>query len=44
MKLNEFTKEEWRDVTKKLRPDWTEDQFDKAWNEFAEAKRRKSLQ
>lgn len=39
--LNEYDKTEWRDVAQKLRPDWTDEQFEKAWNEFVELKRSK---
>jgi hypothetical protein len=38
--LNELDRDEWRDVARRLRPDWTEAQFDKAWAEF---QRDKSL-
>lgn len=37
-KLNEFDKDEWRDVSRKLRPDWTEEQFEEAWQEFVALK------
>lgn len=32
--LNEFEKEEWRDVARLFRPDWTEEDFDREWIEF----------
>lgn len=31
---------EWRDVARKLRPDWTDAQFDEAWADFVERKQR----
>jgi hypothetical protein len=43
-RLNEFDREEWRDIARIFRPDWTEEDFDDAWKEFIEMKRRKSLQ
>ena len=39
-RLDEFDKNEWRDVARRLRPDWTDDDFDEAWDEFVELKRR----
>lgn len=42
-KLSEFEKEEWRDVARRLRPDWTDDEFEKAWAEFVELKKSKKL-
>jgi hypothetical protein len=33
-RLNEHDKNEWRDVCRLARPDWTEDQFEEAWCEF----------
>jgi len=47
-RLNEYDKEEWRLVARQFGPDWTEEQFDAAWDEFcrlkAEHERRKGLQ
>jgi hypothetical protein len=43
-RLDEFSKEEWQDVSRKLRPDWTDEQFEEAWVEFQEMKRRKAQQ
>ncbi len=37
-RLNEFDKEEWRLVARRLRPDWTDEQFEQAWAEFAAEK------
>lgn len=42
--LHEFDKDEWRDATRRLRPDWTDDQFERAWAEFVAQKRRKDMQ
>lgn len=42
--LHEYDKDEWRDVTRRLRPDWTDDQFERVWAEFVEQQRRKALQ
>lgn len=41
--MREFSKEEWRDVARRLRPDWTDEDFEAAWNGFLELKRRKAL-
>ncbi len=41
--LKEFDETEWRDVAKRLRPDWSEDDFQKAWLEFSEWKRTRFL-
>jgi len=38
-KQNELDKEEMREVVRLLRPDWTDEQFDKEWNAFLELKR-----
>lgn len=42
-RLDEIDKEEWRLVSRQLRPDWTEEDFEAAWIEFMELKRRKRL-
>ncbi len=44
MTLQEFTKTEWRDVVRKVRPDWTSEEFEAAWDAFVEMKRRRALQ
>jgi hypothetical protein len=41
--LNEFDKEEWRLVARQFRPDWSDEDFDEAWAEFAEMKRLKGM-
>jgi hypothetical protein len=43
-RLDEHDRDEWRDVARVVRPDWTEAQFDAAWAEFVEMKRRKGMQ
>ncbi len=43
-RLNEFNKTEWRDVCRKVRPDWTDEQFEEAWAEFVEMKQRRTAQ
>ncbi len=42
-RLDEFTKEEWRDVSRLARPDWTDEQFEEYWKGFVEMKRKKGL-
>jgi len=42
-RMDEFDKDEWYQVCRTVRPDWTEAQFDKAWADFCEAKRRKAF-
>ena len=37
-RLDEFDRLEWWDVARKLRPDWTEEDFDAAWDEFQRLK------
>ena len=41
VRLNELSKEEFRDVTRLLRPNYTDEQYEKDWSEFCEFKRRK---
>lgn len=43
IRLHELDKDEWRNVARKLRPDWTDEQFEEAWHEFCEMKRRKKI-
>ena len=43
IRLDEFTKDEWRDVCRRLRPDITDDEFDEEWREFQAHKRRRRL-
>lgn len=46
-RLDEFDKDEWREVVRLVRPDWTDEQFDEAWDDFqrmkAERQRRLAL-
>lgn len=42
-KLNLLSKDEWRDVTRSVRPSWTDEQFEECWAEFCEMKRWKEL-
>ncbi len=39
--LNEFTKDEWWDVCHSVKPDINRDEFDVAWKEFCDWRRRK---
>jgi len=41
--LNEFDKEEWRIIAVRLRPEWTEEEFEDSWNEFVALRVRKVL-
>lgn len=43
MEVKDFTKEDWYDLSRKARPDWSEEQFEEYWKEFVEMKRRKEL-
>lgn len=43
VRLNELDRDEWREVCRILRPDWSEEEFDRAWSEFQELKRRRAL-
>lgn len=38
VRLNELDKEEMRLVSRKLRPDWTDEQFDEMWADFCAMK------
>jgi hypothetical protein len=31
-RLGEFDKTEWHDIIRKLRPDWSDERFETAWN------------
>lgn len=42
--LNEFDKTEWRDVARKFRPDWTDEDFDREWAEFQAMKAKRAMQ
>jgi hypothetical protein len=43
VRLDEFTKDEWRDIARKVCPEWTDEQFDEAWTEFENLKLEKRL-
>jgi hypothetical protein len=43
VKLDEFDKNEWRDVARLLRPDWDDEDFDRAWDEFVKLKQSKEV-
>lgn len=43
VRLDEFSKDEWREVARRLRPDMSDGEFELAWTEFCELKRRKHL-
>lgn len=42
MRLDEFDRDEWEDVARRLRPDWSEEDRDEAWNEFVRLKALRS--
>lgn len=44
VRLTEFDKDEWRDVARKLCPDWTDEDFEREWAAFQKFKRRKKMQ
>lgn len=37
-RLDEFDKDEWWDVCRRLRPDLTREEYDAMWDEFQQAK------
>lgn len=43
-RLDEFDKNEWRDVARRASTKMTDDEFEAAWNKFIEIKRRKQQQ
>lgn len=43
-RLDEFDKDEWREVARLIKPAWTEAQFEEAWQEFMELQQRKKMQ
>jgi hypothetical protein len=43
VRLDEFTKNEWLDVARKLKPDLSDQEYDKMWDEFLEAKVKHKL-
>lgn len=42
--LNEWLKEEWRDICFKANPDLTEEEFEVLWKDFQVYKEKKGLQ
>jgi hypothetical protein len=48
VKLNEYTKDEWKDVALHFKPGLTDEEYDEMWNGFrdfkAEHLRKKSIQ
>lgn len=42
--MNELDKNEWWDVMRSVKPDLTREEFDLAWEEFQEMKRRRAVQ
>lgn len=44
VRLDQMEKDEWRDACRRLRPDWTDEDFERAWAEFQAIKRRKQAQ
>lgn len=41
--LDEFDRDEWRDVVRLVRPDWSDERFDAEWDRFVEMKRRRRM-
>jgi len=42
-RLDEFSKDEWRDVCRRVRPDIDDEQFEQEWQEFEAAKRMRKV-
>jgi len=42
-RLDEFSKDEWRDVCRAARPDIDDEQFEAEWQEFEAAKRMRKV-
>jgi len=42
-KLTEFDKDEFRDIARKIDPKITDEEFERAWAEFVELKRKRAL-
>ena len=42
--LDEFSREEWKDVVLMIRPETSDKEFEVMWQKFLALKRRKSLQ
>jgi hypothetical protein len=41
IRLQEYDTDEWRRVARLLHPDWSDEEIDRAWDEFQEMRRRK---
>lgn len=44
MNLNEFTKDEWFDIAKEMKPGLTTQEYEEMWRRFECAKSKKQLQ
>lgn len=44
VKLNEYDKDEWFSIMKKLNPSLTHEEYETQWDEFQEEKRKRGLQ
>lgn len=44
IRLNEFTKDEWRDIAQSAKPELTDQDYERLWSEFLQLKKTKSLQ
>jgi hypothetical protein len=44
VRLGEMDWSEWRDVIREVAPQVTDEEFDLAWTEFQDMKRRKAMQ
>lgn len=42
-RLDEYDEDEWRDIVRAARPDWSEEEIAEAWARFVEAKRMKGM-
>ncbi len=43
-RLDEYDRDEWRDIIRRANPDISDEAFDAAWDEFCEIKWAKTLQ
>lgn len=43
VRLREYDKDEWRRIVRVANPTWSDEDFDRAWDDFQEMKRRKPL-
>lgn len=42
-RLREYDEDEWRDVVRSLRPEWTDEYMDEKWLQFLEWLRRREM-